>query len=260
MARRRSRSRPSSPRCPSASCSCPVLLLTGTARYLFTPLAMAVVFAMLASYLLSRTLVPTMMAYLLGSEVHLYSEARTASARRQGLLIWRPRPVQHGVRGAPLPLHGPARLVAAASRTRAGRVLVLLRRLARPGHGWSARISSPTSIPARCGCTRAARPARASKRPKLRFAAIEREIRSVIPPDEIDMLIDNIGIPNSWPSYRAGRHSHHLQRRRRDPDFARTRRSTAPRATTKCCCASGCARSSRTWSSSSSRPTSPARF
>ncbi len=43
----------------------PVLLLTGTARYLFTPLAMAVVFAMLASYLLSRTLVPTMMAYRL---------------------------------------------------------------------------------------------------------------------------------------------------------------------------------------------------
>src|SRR5579872_4040394 len=50
----------------------PVLLLTGTARYLFTPLAMAVVFAMLASYLLSRTLVPTMMAYLLGREVGLY--------------------------------------------------------------------------------------------------------------------------------------------------------------------------------------------
>src|SRR5690242_1630661 len=46
----------------------PVFLLTGTARYLFTPLAMAVVFAMLASYLLSRTLVPTMMAYLLGAE------------------------------------------------------------------------------------------------------------------------------------------------------------------------------------------------
>src|SRR5207248_5713858 len=50
----------------------PVLLLTGTARYLFTPLAMAVVFAMIASYLLSRTLVPTMVAYLLRSEVHLY--------------------------------------------------------------------------------------------------------------------------------------------------------------------------------------------
>ena len=36
----------------------PVLLLTGAAKYLFTPLAMAVVFAMMASYLLSRTLVP----------------------------------------------------------------------------------------------------------------------------------------------------------------------------------------------------------
>src|SRR5262245_8648445 len=46
----------------------PVLLLTGTARYLFTPLAMAVVFAMVASYLLSRTLVPTMVHHLLRSE------------------------------------------------------------------------------------------------------------------------------------------------------------------------------------------------
>ena len=52
----------------------PVLLLTGTARYLFTPLAMAVVFAMLASYLLSRTLVPTMAHYLLKSEVDLYRQ------------------------------------------------------------------------------------------------------------------------------------------------------------------------------------------
>ena len=38
----------------------PVVLLTGVARFLFTPLALAVVFAMLTSYLLSRTLVPTM--------------------------------------------------------------------------------------------------------------------------------------------------------------------------------------------------------
>src|SRR6201999_1891741 len=38
----------------------PVVLLTGPARFLFTPLALSVVFAMLASYLLSRTLVPTL--------------------------------------------------------------------------------------------------------------------------------------------------------------------------------------------------------
>ena len=43
----------------------PMFFLTGVARYLFVPLAEAVVFAMLASYFLSRTLVPTMAKYLL---------------------------------------------------------------------------------------------------------------------------------------------------------------------------------------------------
>ena len=43
----------------------PMFFLTGVARYLFVPMAEAVVFAMLASYLLSRTLVPTMAKYLL---------------------------------------------------------------------------------------------------------------------------------------------------------------------------------------------------
>jgi len=53
----------------STLCICivfvPMFFLTGVARYLFVPLAEAVVFAMLASYLLSRTLVPTMAKYLL---------------------------------------------------------------------------------------------------------------------------------------------------------------------------------------------------
>ena len=66
----------------------PVLLLTGTARYLFTPLAMAVVFAMLASYLLSRTLVPTMVAYLLESEVDLYQQGRRRNRGGKGV-FWR---------------------------------------------------------------------------------------------------------------------------------------------------------------------------
>jgi multidrug efflux pump subunit AcrB len=60
----------------STLCICvvfvPVLLLAGAARYLFTPLAMAVVFAMMASYLLSRTLVPNMVHYLLRPEMKLY--------------------------------------------------------------------------------------------------------------------------------------------------------------------------------------------
>jgi multidrug efflux pump subunit AcrB len=56
----------------STVCICitflPVTLVGGAAKSLFIPLAMAVVFAMLTSYFLSRTLVPTMCRYLLGSE------------------------------------------------------------------------------------------------------------------------------------------------------------------------------------------------
>src|SRR6266404_1564167 len=47
----------------------PMFLLTGVARYLFVPLAEAVIFAMLASYLLSRTLVPTLAKYFLKAHV-----------------------------------------------------------------------------------------------------------------------------------------------------------------------------------------------
>jgi CzcA family heavy metal efflux pump len=52
----------------------PVVFLSGAAKSLFTPLGMAVVFAMLASYLLSRTLVPTMVKFLLASEVDMYQD------------------------------------------------------------------------------------------------------------------------------------------------------------------------------------------
>jgi CzcA family heavy metal efflux pump len=58
----------------STLCICivfvPMFFLTGTARYLFVPLAEAVVFAMLASYILSRTLVPTLVIYFLRNHVH----------------------------------------------------------------------------------------------------------------------------------------------------------------------------------------------
>jgi CzcA family heavy metal efflux pump len=53
----------------STLCICivfvPMFFLTGVAKFLFVPLAESVVFAMLASYVLSRTLVPTMAMYLL---------------------------------------------------------------------------------------------------------------------------------------------------------------------------------------------------
>ncbi|MCU1330450.1 MAG: acriflavin resistance protein [Bryobacterales bacterium] len=66
----------------------PVLLLTGPARYLFTPLALAVAAAMMMSYFLTRTLVPTLMHYMLGPEVAIYQGGEEAVAKATGL-IWR---------------------------------------------------------------------------------------------------------------------------------------------------------------------------
>jgi multidrug efflux pump subunit AcrB len=57
----------------------PMFLLSGVARYLFVPLAEAVVFAMLASYLLSRTVVPTMAKYLLVEHDDAQTAKRSAS-------------------------------------------------------------------------------------------------------------------------------------------------------------------------------------
>ncbi len=60
----------------STICICivfvPVVFISGAAKYLFTPLSMSVVFAMMTSYLLSRTLVPTLVHYLLAAEVEMY--------------------------------------------------------------------------------------------------------------------------------------------------------------------------------------------
>ena len=49
---------------------CADVLLTGVAKFLFVPLAKAVSFAMLASYLLSRTLIPTMVMFIMRGHEH----------------------------------------------------------------------------------------------------------------------------------------------------------------------------------------------
>ena len=71
----------------STLCICivflPMFFLTGVSRYLFVPLAEAVVFAMLASYILSRTLVPTMAMYLLKVHDHHAVPSRNIFARFQ---------------------------------------------------------------------------------------------------------------------------------------------------------------------------------
>ncbi len=56
----------------------PMFLLSGVARYLFVPMAEAVVFAMCASYFFSRTLIPTLAMYLMRAQA---SDTQTATAR-----------------------------------------------------------------------------------------------------------------------------------------------------------------------------------
>ena len=64
-ARARSACRRSSRRCASASCSCRCSSSPASPSFLFVPMAEAVVFAMIASYILSRTLVPTLVMLLM---------------------------------------------------------------------------------------------------------------------------------------------------------------------------------------------------
>jgi multidrug efflux pump subunit AcrB len=70
----------------STLCIClvflPMFFLGGVARYLFVPLAEAVVFAMLASYILSRTLVPTLARYLLRVKTHLPDDPERTAMRK----------------------------------------------------------------------------------------------------------------------------------------------------------------------------------
>jgi multidrug efflux pump subunit AcrB len=71
----------------STTCICiafmPLFALQGVSHYLFPPLAEAIIFAMLASYILSRTLVPTMAMYLLKEANHNAAPSRNPLVRMQ---------------------------------------------------------------------------------------------------------------------------------------------------------------------------------
>src|SRR5579862_1436038 len=159
----------------------PVLLLTGTASYLFTPLALAVVFAMLASYLLSRTLVPTMMAYLLGSEIDLHRHGSEGQpARSRGLL----RSVHHLFNSLFEQLRYRYMGLLNWSLNHRGRVLTAFMALSVASLGLAALIgqdffpsvdSGQLRLHARC------QPGTRIEETEARFAALEREIHAVIP-------------------------------------------------------------------------------
>ena len=79
----------------STLCICivfvPIFLLEGTAKFLFGPLALAVIFAMLASYFLSRTVVPTFVHYLLHGQpvFHDREDGPADPHAPRGDLFWR---------------------------------------------------------------------------------------------------------------------------------------------------------------------------
>jgi multidrug efflux pump subunit AcrB len=173
----------------------PMLLLSGVARYLFTPLAEAVVFAMLASYLLSRTLVPTLAMYLLrysrpaGEEGIRYVRPLNRFERFQkgferGFESLRDR-YQAVLERA---LAAPRRFIAAFLVVCVGS-LALVPFL---GRDFFPQIDSGQirlHMRAKTG-TRIEQTARLADE-------IENSIRKVIPASELTTIVDNIGLPTS---------------------------------------------------------------
>jgi multidrug efflux pump subunit AcrB len=176
----------------------PVLLLTGTAKFLFTPLAMAVVFAMLASYLLSRTLVPTMARFLLKSEVEMYQLGIDGEAKHGRGPFWR---LHYWFDGLFERLRFRYVGLLDWSLRRRGRVLTafIVFSLASVGLVWLIGKDFFPNVDSGQMRLEARAPAGTRlEQTEVRFAAIEREIRHVIPAGEMDTLIDNIGVVNCW--------------------------------------------------------------
>jgi multidrug efflux pump subunit AcrB len=172
----------------------PMFFLSGVARYLFVPLAEAVSFAMLASYLLSRTVVPTMAKYLLrGHEAeasHLAESSPNPFVRMQVRFehsFERFRERYHGVLERCLH-HQRAFLIAFFAACLAS-VVFLVPWL---GQDFFPAVDSGQfrlHIRARTG-TRIEETARLCD-------LIEQSIREQIPPEQLSSVIDNIGLPYS---------------------------------------------------------------
>jgi len=182
----------------STLCICivfvPIFFLKGVAYYLFTPLALSVVFAMMASYFLSRTVAPTMANFLLQGEVH-HPEGHVPPrpADPFGLVHW------HFIRGFESMQGRYARLLESALRAPKLVIIVAV---------CFAVLSLVTFNPWVLGRDffpqvdagqfrlhiRAPSGTRIEETEKG-FAQVEQIVRDLIPPDELDLVLDNIGLP-----------------------------------------------------------------
>ncbi len=177
----------------STLCICivfvPMFLLTGVARYLFVPMAMAVVFAMLASYFFSRTLVPTLAKYLLRGHEHDAQGrwnmlGRVHAAFEAGFSRMRAgyRNLLERCLGAPLLFMG----AVLAGFVVSGALLPFV------GRDFFPSVDAgqfKLHLRARTG-TRVEETARICD-------LVEARIRALLPPEELETILDNIGLPLS---------------------------------------------------------------
>ena len=164
----------------------PVLLLTGAAKFLFTPLAMAVVFAMLASYFLSRTLVPTMVHFLLKSEIELYQQGSGGEAAGGEGMIWR---MHYWFNGLFESLRFRYIGLLDWSLAHRARVLVAFMLVSIASLGLVKLVGEDFFPSVDSGQLRLHARTPAGTRieeTEARFSAIDREIQKIIPPDEVD--------------------------------------------------------------------------
>ena len=182
----------------STLCICivfvPVTLLSGSAKFIFTPLALNVVLAMIASYGLSRTLVPTMMHFLLPAEVPLYQEPDKDTPLSRSL-IWRiHQRFEHGFdhfqekyrAGLNWSLDHRALTLAAFAVVSFGS-LALIPVIGRDFFPYvdSGQMQFHVRPPAGTRIETA----------NEVFKRVNEEIRRVIPPDQLAMVVNNIGLP-----------------------------------------------------------------
>jgi len=169
----------------------PVVLLTGPARYLFTPLAAAVVFSMLASYVLSRTLVPALARLLESEDVHAEHEGNGLFARFNRWRDDRFGRFQAGYgRLLEVALHHRPWMIGTFS------VLILVT-AALPVFAVGLDFFPDVDVGLMRLHFRAPMGTRITDTERLVLEA-ERKIREIIPPGELEGLNDNIGIPLSY--------------------------------------------------------------
>jgi multidrug efflux pump subunit AcrB len=175
----------------------PVVLLTGAAKFLFTPLAEAVAFAMMASYFLSRTLVPTMMHFLLGKEIALYQDPGESEREEQRSIVWRIHSkfdrqfekMQHHYKDLLDWCLEHAAITLG--------LFVLLLIVSLPLTLFIGKDFFPYVDSGQMKLHVNPPPGLRLEDSEQFFAAVEKEIRTQIPADRVELILDNIGLPNS---------------------------------------------------------------